>query len=437
MDILERGEKLVQFENRYMCSDGSARWLQWSARPMPDERLLYAAARDVTDRRRAADELRETQRMVEASRDELRLLADEQAALRRVATLVAQGVSATEVFDAVAAEMCELLGADSTHLLHYESDGTATVVAVDGDPGVEMAAGTRMALAGEHAASRSAPGCLAALRHLGLGSELGEPIVVEGRPWGVMVAAWTQQQPVSAGAEARMAQFTELMATAIANGEARTEVAASRARIVAAADEERRRVVRDLHDGAQQRLVHTVIMLKLARRALQRTEETAPALLTEALDHAEQAMVELRELSHGILPAVLTGRGLRAAVETLASRMPVPVEIAVTVGRLPAAVEATAYFVVAEALTNVAKHARAAHAAVTARVTDGALVVGARRRHQRRPGRRDRLVGPPGPACCCASWIEPCRRRHSCRRIHSALRRTGRGSTGTKLVEAE
>ena len=131
---------------------------------MPDEGLLYAAARDVTDRRRAADE---------------------QAALRRVATLVAQGVSATEVFDAVAAEMCELLGADSTHLLRYESDGTATVVAVNGDPGVEMAAGTRMALAGEHAAFRSAPDCLAALRHLGLGSELGTPIVVEGRPWGL------------------------------------------------------------------------------------------------------------------------------------------------------------------------------------------------------------------------------------------------------------
>src|SRR3954466_4715231 len=109
MEMLERGEKLVQFENRYMCSDGSARWLQWSARPMPDEGLLYAAARDGPAGRRPADELREPQRMVKTSRDELRLLANEQAALRRVATLVAQGVSATEVFDAVAAEMRELL----------------------------------------------------------------------------------------------------------------------------------------------------------------------------------------------------------------------------------------------------------------------------------------------------------------------------------------
>jgi signal transduction histidine kinase len=151
-------------------------------------------------------------------------------------------------------------------------------------------------------------------------------------------------------------------------------VAASRARIVAATDEERRRVVRDLHDGAQQRLVHTTITLKLARRAA-RNGEDVPALLTEALAHAEQATAELRELAHGILPAVLTQGGLRAGVDALASRMPVPVENGVSVGRLPAAVEATAYFVVAEALTNVAKHARAGRASVAARVVDGTVRV--------------------------------------------------------------
>jgi signal transduction histidine kinase len=151
------------------------------------------------------------------------------------------------------------------------------------------------------------------------------------------------------------------------------EVRASRARIIEAADEERRRVVRDLHDGAQQRLVHTVITLKLARQALQRGEEAAPALVTEALDHAQRATAELRELAHGILPAVLTRGGLAAGVEALASRMPVPVEIDVSVGRLPTAVEASAYFVVSEALTNVAKYARARHAEVTARIQDGTL----------------------------------------------------------------
>jgi signal transduction histidine kinase len=152
-------------------------------------------------------------------------------------------------------------------------------------------------------------------------------------------------------------------------------LAASRARIVAATDEERRRVVRDLHDGAQQRLVHTIITLKLAHRAVQNEEEGAPALLTEALDQAEQANAELRELAHGILPAVLTQGGLRAGVDALASRMPLPVENRVSVGRLPAPVEATAYLVVAEALTNVAKHSRAGRAEVTARVEDGTLRV--------------------------------------------------------------
>jgi signal transduction histidine kinase len=114
------------------------------------------------------------------------------------------------------------------------------------------------------------------------------------------------------------------VATAIANAEARREVAASRARIVAATDDERRRVVRDLHDGAQQRLVHTVVTLKLAQRAVQSGEEDVPTLVTEALDNAEQAMTELRELAHGILPAALTRGGLRAGVHALASRMPVP-----------------------------------------------------------------------------------------------------------------
>jgi signal transduction histidine kinase len=165
------------------------------------------------------------------------------------------------------------------------------------------------------------------------------------------------------------------VATAIANAEAQTEVAASRARIVSATDDERRRVVRDLHDGAQQRLVHTVVTLKLAHRALQNEETDLPALLTEALDNAEQATAELRELAHGILPPVLTQGGLRAGVDALASRMPVPIEIDVTVGRLPAAVEATAYFVVAEALTNVAKHAHAGRAEVTVRIEHGTLAV--------------------------------------------------------------
>jgi signal transduction histidine kinase len=155
----------------------------------------------------------------------------------------------------------------------------------------------------------------------------------------------------------------------------RRRAAESRARVLSAADEERRRVVRDLHDGAQQRLVHTVITLKLARRALRQGDETADALVAEALEQAEQATHELRELAHGILPAPLTRGGLRAGVEALISRTSLPVHVDVAVERLDPTVEATAYFVVSEALTNAAKHARATQARVTARVEQRVLYV--------------------------------------------------------------
>ena len=196
-----------------------------------------------------------------------------------------------------------------------------------------------------------------AFRALGVRAAIGVPIIVEGRLWGAMGAAATA--PLSPGAESRMGEFTALVATAIANIDARTEITASRTRIVAAADDERRRVVRDLHDGAQQRLVHTVITLKLAKQALVDGGDDAASLVSEALENAQRANEELRELAHGILPAALTRGGLRAGLETLASRMPVPIEIEVAADRLPAPIEATAYFVVAEALTNVAKHAHA------------------------------------------------------------------------------
>jgi signal transduction histidine kinase len=175
------------------------------------------------------------------------------------------------------------------------------------------------------------------------------------------------------GAEERLARFTELVATAIANAEGRAEVAASRARVVTAGEEERRRLVRDLHDGGQQRLVHTIMTLELACGALADGDQGAPALVVEALEHARQANEQLRELSHGILPTTLTRGGLRAGVDTLASRLPLTVATNVSVERLPAVVEATAYFIVAEALTNIAKHARATRADVSIDVDDGAL----------------------------------------------------------------
>jgi signal transduction histidine kinase len=213
-----------------------------------------------------------------------------------------------------------------------------------------------------------------AAREAGIRSAVGSPIVVEGHLWGVMTATSTEG-PLPPDTEARLASFTELVATAIANAEGSAEIAASRRRVVAASDDARRRIVRDLHDGAQQRLVHTVITLKLAQQALAKGADNGPPLVQEAIGHAEQATAEIRELAHGILPAVLTHGGLRAGIDALASRTPVPVAIDVSVERLPAPVEATAYFVVAEALTNVAKHASAGHVAVGARIEDGMLRV--------------------------------------------------------------
>ncbi len=324
------------------------------------------------------------------ARADLGRLAGEQAALRRVATLVARESPPQDVFAAVTEEVGRQLSVSVMTMFRYEEDGTAIVVADWGDPDALIPIGTRMPLDGENIAARvcrtgrpariddytTASGTVGDhARSLGVHSGVGTPIVVEGRVWGAMVAVSREPDPLPADTESRIGEFTELVATAIANVQARTDLAASRARIVSAADAERRRVVRDLHDGAQQRLVHTVVTLKLAHQALQDDEESGTALVTEALDNAQQATAELRELAHGILPTVLTRGGLRAAVQTLAERMPVPVECDISVDRHPSAIEATAYFVIAESLTNVAKHSRAERATVLARVEDATLHV--------------------------------------------------------------
>ena len=352
--------------------------------PLPDH---------VEDRLAEFTELVATAISNTTSREQLARLADEQAALRRVATLVARESPAAHVFAAVAEEVGRLLRVEDTTMIRYEADGTVTAVANWSEHDASIPAGTRLPAGGENIASlvletgqpariddyAKATGALGAyVRELGVRSAVGTPIVVDGRLWGAMITASWQAQPQPPDTEARTGEFTELVATAISNTEARSALTASRARIVAATHEERRRVVRDLHDGAQQRLVHTVITLKMAREALHDDGDTAPALMTEALENAERAMAELRELASGILPSVLTEGGLRAGVEELASRMPLPVKIDVSVGRLATAVEATAYFVVSEALTNIAKHARAGHAEVTARIEDGTLAIDVR-----------------------------------------------------------
>jgi signal transduction histidine kinase len=325
------------------------------------------------------------------TRTEATRLAEEQAALRRVATLVARAVPQGELFSAVIAEAGSLFGADLTGMIRYESDGMVTPVAAwaaagehpplperwpieEGDPAMLVATTRRPERIDDWSA---VPGPIAAfVRAAGVSSSVGSPILVEGRLWGAMAVHTTQREPLPPDTESRLENFAELVATAISNAEARADLAASRARVVAAADEERRQVVRDLHDGAQQRLVQTILTLRLAHEALARGEELdVPAVLAEALDDAAHANEELRELAHGILPAALSHGGLRAGVRALASRMPLPVENRVSAGRLPPAIEAAAYFVVAEALTNIAKHACAQHATVSARVEHRTLRV--------------------------------------------------------------
>jgi signal transduction histidine kinase len=314
-------------------------------------------------------------------------IAEEQAALRRVAMLVARGVPPHDVFAAVAREVGLLLGVDATHVARFDPHDTVTGVGSWSPDGTHLPVGTVRALddtsvmglvlrSGRPSRMEdydNASGEIAAVaRELKIRSSVGAPILVEGELWGVMVSS-SRGDHLPDDTESRLLEFTELIATAISNAQARSDLAASRARIVAAADEERRRVVRDLHDGAQQRLVHTVVTLKLAQRALANGGEPPATLVSEALAEAERATGELRELAHGILPSVLTRGGLRAGLEALASRTPVPVDISVSPERFPAAVEATAYFVVAEALTNVAKHSQAARAEVVVCVEDGRL----------------------------------------------------------------
>jgi signal transduction histidine kinase/PAS domain-containing protein len=324
------------------------------------------------------------------ARGEVARLAEEQAALRRVATLVAQGASPSAVFDAVAAEMKGVLRADGVTLGRYGSDDEITVLAHRGSDSQTLPTGTLVSHRGENVTSsvrrtqraarmehgdRTRSPIARLARDAGVRASVGAPIVVDGRLWGVAIANWKGADSPPPDTEERMAHFAELLDTAIANADSLDRLTASRARLVTEGDEARRRVVRDLHDGAQQRLVHTVVTLKLAQRALRDDDGDAESLVGQALDHAQQGNVELRELAHGILPAVLTRGGLRAGVGALVSRLDLPVEVDVPAERFPAEMEASAYFIVAEALTNVVKHAHAERAEVKASVNDGVLRV--------------------------------------------------------------
>jgi signal transduction histidine kinase len=319
------------------------------------------------------------------ARAQLRDFAAEQAALGRVAALVARGTAPAEVFAAVTAEVGRLLCADFAVLSRYDPDGSITVTGSwADDPERQYPVGNHAKLGGRdtytwvfetrHPArldDYSTPtGEIGAISwEWGVRSSVAAPIWVEGQLWGVICAA-SASEPLPAGTEARLAGFTELAATALANAEAQAALSASRARIVAAADQERRRVERDLHDSAQQRLVSLALRLR-AEQAAQ-----AAARLDAAVALAVGLQEELREISHGLYPAILADNGLRPALRALARRSPVPVSVDVRVTeRLAEQVEAAAYYAVSEALGNVARHAGASAAQVEAAAEHGVLRV--------------------------------------------------------------
>jgi PAS domain S-box-containing protein len=317
-------------------------------------------------------------------------LADEQAALRRVATLVADGVSPEEIFSAVTNEMAQLFGSPQACVGRFEPDGSAMVVVGVSDRSRGISIGSRwelqdyMASTGvyrtggpvrvERSDLEHVSGPMAdVLREIGAVSNVGAPIVVEGKQWGFVTVTDVNKR-LPADAEKRLEKFAELLGTAIANADSRAELAASRARIVAAGDDARRRIERDLHDGAQQQLVTLAVALRRAEAKVPVGADELRAEISHVADGLRTAVDELRELSQGIHPAELTAGGLSPALKALGRRSAVRVELDVPFeDRLPDQVEVAAYYTVSEALTNTSKHASATRVWVSLSIEDDVL----------------------------------------------------------------
>ena len=333
---------------------------------------------DITERRRAEKELHAR--------------VEEQEALRRVATLVAGEARPEHVFRCVAEEAARILEADSSAVLRFDDPQTATVVGrwdgsdLGGFPiGASIPVGAEGALArllrtGAPARIDNYEGLLgelpAAMRAFGYRSVAAAPVVWANRLWGALTVGTGRREPLPADSERRLGDFAEVLGLAVASADAREKLARSRTRIVEASDESRRRLERDLHDGAQQRLVSLALMLRLAESKLARDPAEAASALAGASAELAQALEELRQLARGIHPAILSDRGLGPALEALAERMPLPVAIRSTIAaRLRPAVEVATYYVVAEGLTNVVKYARASQASVTVTTTNSTVIV--------------------------------------------------------------
>ena len=358
-----------------MRSDGSEFPVELALSQVEGEPLLICGAiRDIS---------KETQ-----LKQDLQRLADEQAALRHVATLVAQGASPGQVFSAVAQGVALVLGVPGINMIRFDQESAAIKIAGWGtspldvgsrwnldDPSVMALIAREVRPARIESYEETGGEFSKIALSAGIRSGIGAPILVDGAAWGAIIAYSAGPERFNDDAESRLLRFTELMATAISNVQARDRLHASRARIVTAGDEARRRIQRDLHDGAQQRIVASVIDLQLADERFESDPESARKRVRSALQSLEAGLEELRELAAGLHPRILTRGGLHPALDALAVRCQVPVTIAVSTSRYPSQLEAAAYFVVAEALANVAKHAQARRAKVEVEETDGDLLI--------------------------------------------------------------
>jgi signal transduction histidine kinase len=353
--------------------DAHDAWDSWEDRPVDDPSVHSRAPAAAT----LAVENERLHRSLSAR-------LSEEAALRRVATLVARQHAPEEVFSLVAEEVCRHLDADAGAAVRYDAPGLATLVASWSPPGAQqLAVGRQVVIVAQGSLGRvqttsaparldsfdDLPGAFAAeMRARGTRASVAAPIFVDGDLWGAVAVA-SRTGPFSAGSEVRLGAFAELVAQAIANADARIKLKESRARIVEAADAARRRIERDLHDGAQQRLIGAVLSLGLVARS---AEPTTARAIDGCIEDLRTALAELRELARGLHPVVLSERGLLPALQMLAARSPVPVVVSGGLeGRLTAPQEAGLYFVAAEALTNVAKYAHATGAEVTLDADDG------------------------------------------------------------------
>jgi signal transduction histidine kinase len=324
-------------------------------------------------------------------RDDPLRVAEEQAALRRVATFVAGGPPPENVFGFVTEETAALFGAESAAIVRFDhATERAVVVGRFGSfeavqlgatyPIEDESVTGQVYRAGKPARIDDYEGkrseIAKTVRQAGFKNTVGAPVTVGGRIWGAVIAGSNRLEPLPRGSEDRLADFAELVALAIAGADAREELSRSRARLVAASDTERRRLERNLHDGAQQRLVTLALSLRLAESTLPTDPEAARAHIVSAREELDLALEELRELARGLHPGFLTERGLAPALESLGERAPIPVRIEVeTGGRCTEAVEVAAYYVVAEALANAIRYSGADVVDVSVALSNGTLAV--------------------------------------------------------------